>query len=124
MVKVRFLETRTVQAANGETFEEGQVYDLRPSSARHWTSRGVAVEVRDEQPAPSPLPPAADTVPAAPETVPAADEPETAAEQGPRLMHAGRGMWHVVAADGTTRLTERALPRDEAEAALAEARAS
>ena len=53
-MKIRFNITRTVKAVDGETYEEGKVYDLSEASARRWLRRGVAVEVSasDKQEAP------------------------------------------------------------------------
>jgi hypothetical protein len=48
--KVRFLKTRTVQAADGETgetFQEGETYDLPLASAVRWIRRGVAAAVKE-----------------------------------------------------------------------------
>lgn len=42
-MKVRFLQTVTVKAQDGETFEEGKVYDLVETSGARWIKRGVAV---------------------------------------------------------------------------------
>lgn len=47
MPKVKFLESRTVQAADGETYTKGEVHDLPPDSCHHWVRRGVAVFVPD-----------------------------------------------------------------------------
>lgn len=35
-MRVRFLQSYTVQAAGGETYLEGQVYDLPDATARHF----------------------------------------------------------------------------------------
>lgn len=47
-MKVKFLQTRTVKAVDGETFEEGRVYDLPDDSADRWIRRGVAAAATDE----------------------------------------------------------------------------
>lgn len=44
-MRIKFIKTRTVRGADGETFEAGKEYDLLESSANHWIRRGVAVEV-------------------------------------------------------------------------------
>ena len=48
-MKIRFNITRTVKAVDGETYEEGKVYDLSEASARRWLRRGVAVEVDESE---------------------------------------------------------------------------
>ena len=50
-MRVRFLENYKVQAENGETYYKGKVYDMPPRSARHFTNKMVAVEVKDGKPA-------------------------------------------------------------------------
>ena len=52
MPKIKFLENRTIQDAEGQSFKKGSVHDVTASSARHWINRGVAVEVADEPAAP------------------------------------------------------------------------
>lgn len=47
-MKVKFLQTRTVKAAGGETFEANKVYDLEPVSAERWIRRGVAVAASED----------------------------------------------------------------------------
>lgn len=42
---IRFLETYTVDAVDGETYEKGKSYDVAPASAFHFTIRGLAEEV-------------------------------------------------------------------------------
>lgn len=48
-MKVQFLQTRTVQAAGGETFNQGEIYDLPEPSAARWLQRGVAKAVSDAE---------------------------------------------------------------------------
>lgn len=48
MPKIKFLEDRTVQDTEGQTFKKGSVHDVSDSSARHWINRGVAIEVADQ----------------------------------------------------------------------------
>jgi hypothetical protein len=43
LVKVKFLETRTVQREGGPTFSAGEVYEVSLQSARRWVSRNAAV---------------------------------------------------------------------------------
>lgn len=45
-MRIRFTQTRKVNAINGETFEAGKEYDLPDSSAQRWIKRGAAVEVK------------------------------------------------------------------------------
>lgn len=52
-MKVRFLQTRTVQAVDGETYQQGQVYDLPEASARRWIERNAAAAVAEGEPAPA-----------------------------------------------------------------------
>lgn len=42
---ILFLKTHTVDAENGETFEEGKSYEMSLESAFHFTRRGLAEEV-------------------------------------------------------------------------------
>ncbi len=44
-MRIRFIQTRTVKAVDGQTYESGKVYDLPDASALRWLRRGVAVEV-------------------------------------------------------------------------------
>ncbi len=48
-MKIRFLHTRTVQAADGETFEAGKTYELTEASAQRWIARGLAVDVTADE---------------------------------------------------------------------------
>ena len=48
MPKIKFLEDRTVQDAERQSFDKGLIYDVSASSARHWINRGVAIEVADQ----------------------------------------------------------------------------
>ena len=43
---IKFLKTVTVDAADGETFTGGKVYDLSEPSAQRWLRRQLAVEVQ------------------------------------------------------------------------------
>ena len=54
MPKIKFLEDRTVQDTERQTFKKGSVHDVSDSSARHWINRGVTIEVADEPAAPEP----------------------------------------------------------------------
>jgi hypothetical protein len=54
-MRIRFLQTRTVQAEGGETFQKDHVYDLPEGSARRWIERNVAIESPDE-PVGAPVP--------------------------------------------------------------------
>lgn len=42
---IRFLKDHTVDAVDGETYEEGKSYEMNPESAFHFTRRGLAEEV-------------------------------------------------------------------------------
>ncbi len=53
-VKVRFLETYTVQDGSGDTYEKGKVYELSPDSADHFVSRRRA-ERLEGRTGPSPV---------------------------------------------------------------------
>ena len=50
-MKVKFLETYTVKAADGRTFVAGEVYDLDDSSAKHFLNKRRC-EVYVDPPAP------------------------------------------------------------------------
>lgn len=55
-MKVRFLQTRTVQAVDGETYQQGQVYDLPEASARRWIERNAAVAAAEGDATPAAAP--------------------------------------------------------------------
>ncbi|MGE0105112.1 MAG: hypothetical protein AB7G12_12755 [Thermoanaerobaculia bacterium] len=42
---IRFTETYTVKAPEGETYEEGRSYEVTPDRAEHFVSRGRAVRI-------------------------------------------------------------------------------
>lgn len=42
---IRFLTNHTVDAVDGESYEEGKSYEMSPQSAQHFTIRGLAEEV-------------------------------------------------------------------------------
>lgn len=48
---IKFLQNHTVQAAGGATYKEGQVVEVAPDSARHFTSRNLAEVVENPKPA-------------------------------------------------------------------------
>lgn len=54
-MKIKFLKTVVVEDRSGQTFEEGQVYDLPELSAQHWLKRGIAVLIDREETLQSPI---------------------------------------------------------------------
>lgn len=89
---VRFLRNYTVQAEDGESFEEGKSYDLPPESAKHFVSRGHAEYVvadskpakgkkSEAVPAETPASEPAKTDAPAPTETPAAAEPASDAKK-------------------------------------------
>ena len=129
------LFTRTPSIAEGgpgHPFREGAVHDVAPRSARRWLDIGCAVPAPAD---PDPLitrteirsdgaePLAVFQKLNAPVSTEAMVELVEAGGEAPpkparQLRHAASGRWHVW--EGETRLTERALPRPEAEALAAE----
>lgn len=71
-VKVRFFETVTVEAVDGETFKKGRSYSMNEASARHWISRGLAEAMPDKAAARA-----------------AEEEAATAKEETPAAAHGG-----------------------------------
>ena len=45
-MQIKFTRDYTVKDHEGDTFVAGQIFDMREDSARHFISRGVAVEVK------------------------------------------------------------------------------
>lgn len=78
--------------------------ELSIDQAERWLRRGVAVVVPVDAATPEP----------GPEEFPPSDP----ASAGLRLLHAGGGRWHVVGLDDV-KLTDRPLPKAEAEAFMA-----
>jgi hypothetical protein len=95
MIKVVFLVTSTVEAANGRTFEKGKAYWLRPDQYAFWDARG--------------------RIAAAPDDMPTENAPFS-------VMRAGRETFDVVG-PSNRRLNTAALPWADAEALRAAAEA-
>lgn len=46
-MKIRFVRDYTTKEASPQQYSDGQVVDLEERSARHFLTRGVAVELRE-----------------------------------------------------------------------------
>jgi hypothetical protein len=55
-MKIRFLQDYQVKDPQGQTFKQGEIYDLAPDSARHFLSRRRAELIATENPKAAPPP--------------------------------------------------------------------
>lgn len=116
MPLARFLRTPSeAEAGPGHRFEAGGVYEMSARSFARWEARGY-VEIVEPPDAEQPDPFGATASPSMqPQSLPVTGV--MAVPQKREMRHAGRGMWHVFA--GTEQLTERPVPRADAEAMVA-----